>query len=180
MRDYCTTKEAAELTGASRQIIRTYTEKYRRHFSTEATPEAGQARRFTRADLALIGFIHTSTTSAGLTHEQVAEQLASGELERFDWQPERPEAPEQAEETESTTSTMLVPYAQLRAAELLLHDAQRRETMAREETETLRERLERLQLELGEARGELAAYKAMQPKRPRWWLWLFGGTQGEQ
>lgn len=180
MKDAYTTKEAAELTGASRQIIRTYTERYRRWFSTDATPEPGQARRFTRADLALIGFIHTSTTSAGLTHEQVAEQLASGELERFEWQPERSEAQEQAEEAEASSTALLVPYAQLRAAELLLHDAQRREGEAREETDTLRERLERLQLELGEARGELAAYKAMQPKRPRWWLWLFGGTQGEQ
>ena len=180
MRDYYTTKEASDLTGASRQIIRTYTDRYKRYFSTDATPEAGHARQFTAADLVLIAFIHTRTTAQALTHEQVQEQLASGELERFEWQPERQQSAEQPQEQESSAGTMLVPYVQLRAAEMLLHDSQRREAEAQSETNALRERLERLQLELGEARGELMAYKAMQPKRPRWWLWLFGSTQGEQ
>ena len=34
-----------------------------------------------------------------------------------------------------------------------------------------------MQRELGEAHGELNAYKAIRPKRPAWWVWLFGGEK---
>ena len=81
---YYTTSQAATITGASIQTIRTYTKLYARHFSTEATPELGQARRFTAADLRVIRFA-IELAQQNFTREQVAERLAAGELERFEW-----------------------------------------------------------------------------------------------
>ena len=45
-----TTKDASELTGASKQALRVYTTRYKRYMSTEATPDAGAERRFTEGD----------------------------------------------------------------------------------------------------------------------------------
>lgn len=183
MKEYFSTKEAADLVGCSPQILRTYTGRYERYLSTEATPQPGSARRLTFADLRLIAFVYTKTSKQGdnLTHEQVQEQLAAGELDAFDWQPEALQsaqgAPGSAPDSETDTSTALVPMAQMQAAQALLHDAQRRENEAKERVDSLQERLEAIQRELGEAQGELSAYKALRPKRPAWWVWLFGGEQ---
>ena len=175
MPDFHTTKEASEQIGASRQIIRSYTKQYARYLSSEATPESGQPRRFTPADVRLLAFVK-ARTGAGLTHKQVQEELAAGELESFDWQQQR-DAPEseRSQDTEDSPGTVLVPYAQLQAAQLLLQDAQRREHDAVETAQELQERLEQLQRDLGLAQGELQALKSLQPRRPAWWVRLFGG-----
>lgn len=181
MQDYYSTKEAADLTGASRQIIRTYTNTYQRYFSTEGAPaQPGQPRRFTAGDLKLIRFIYTSTAEQKLTHEQVQDRLAEGHLEQFAWQP--PEATESAgtgEKAAEIPNTALVPVERLQAAQALLLDAQRREAEASEQVQALQERINTLERELGKAQGELSAHKALQRKPPAWWTRLFGGRQSE-
>lgn len=180
LKEYYSTKEAADLVGCSPQILRTYTDRYARHLSTEATPEPGAVRRFTFADLSLVAFVYTKTSKQGenLTHERVQELLAAGALDSFDWQPEALASAQSASENATDASTALVPVAQMQAAQALLNDAQRREREALERAEALQERLETMQRELGAATGELSAYKALRPKRPAWWLWLFGGEHG--
>lgn len=174
--EHFTTKQAAELTGASRQIIRTYTNTYQRYFSTEGAPEQpGQPRRFTAADLKLIRYVYTSTAEQKLTHEQVLERLAAGDLDRFEWQ--LPEATGNAEGSSvgaEQSSTALVPIERLRAAQALIQEAQRREAEAAQKAEELQDRLLAAERELGKAQGELAAYKAMQRRPPTWWVKIFG------
>ena len=134
MSDYYTTKDASELTGASRQIIRTYTGAYARYFSTEATPEPGQQRRFTSADLKLIKYIYSLTSDQNLTHEQVQERLAAGGLDEYDWQPPQPLASAQPGQTDQ--SAMLIPVERLQAAQALLQaeKLERERLIEREQT----------------------------------------------
>jgi DNA-binding transcriptional MerR regulator len=161
MKPYYTPAEAAAATGASRAAIRTYTQRYARSFSTEATPEEGRARRFTAADLKLIAFIRDKTT---------------GELERFAWEP--PLSTGEQALTEGGEHAALVPSAQLQAIQALLTDAQRREQQAQERLATreqeLHARINDLTRQLGEVQGEFKAYKAHR-RRPTWLVWLFGG-----
>jgi len=180
-----TTKEASELTSASRPIIRTYTQRYARHLSTEATPEQGKERKFTTGDLRVIRFVYTLTQTSE-THEQVLERLAAGELEQFDWQP--PEPQRQAapggrytgnESAEADPGAYLVPIERLQAAQALLQDAQRREVAAGEQVATLQAEVQRLTLELGKAQGELAGVKASRYRSPQWWRSIFGGRASE-
>ena len=173
---YYTTSQASEITGASIQIIRAYTKLYARYFSTEATPEPGQARRFTAADLRLIKFAH-QLSRQNITREQVAERLAAGELDRFDWQPPEPES--EPEQPSSEPSTALVPLERLQAAQALLRDAQSREQAAAEQVAALQAEVQRLAGELGKAQGELQGYKAAQYRAPKWWRTLFGGRASE-
>lgn len=179
--EHFTTKQAAELTGASRQIIRTYTNTYQRYFSTEGAPEQpGQPRRFTADDLKLIRYVYTSTAEQKLTHEQVLERLAAGELDRFDWQPlESPGSGESRDMGAEQSANALVPIERLQAAQALIQEAQRREAEAAQKAQELQDRLLAAERDLGKAQGELAAYKAMQRKPPPWWAWLFGSRQGE-
>ena len=173
---YYTTSQASEITGASIQIIRAYTKLYARYFSTEATPEPGQARRFTAADLRLIKFAH-QLSRQNITREQVAERLAAGELDRFDWQPPEPES--EPEQPSSEPSTALVPLERLQAAQALLRDAQSREQAAAEQVAALQAEVQRLAGELGKAQGELQGYKAAQYRAQKWWRTLFGGRASE-
>ena len=179
MKEYYSTKEAADLVGCSPQILRAYTSRYARYLSTEATPVPGAVRRFTFADLRLIAFVYAKTGKQGenLTHEQVQEQLATGALDSFEWLPEALQGAQSAPESATDASTALVPIAQVQAIQALLSDAQRREREAVERSDAMQERLETMQRELGEAHGELNAYKALRPKRPAWWVWLFGGEK---
>lgn len=173
---YYTTSQASDITGASIQIIRAYTKLYARYFSTEATPEPGQARRFTAADLRLIKFAH-QLSRQNITREQVAERLAAGELDRFDWQPPEPES--ESEQPSSEPGTALVPLERLQAAQALLRDAQSREQAAAEQVAALQAEVQRLAGELGKAQGELQGYKAAQYKAPTWWRKMFGGRAAE-
>jgi len=181
MGDSYSTKEASGITGASTPVIRAYTGVYARYFSTDATPEPGKPRRFTRADLKLIAYVYQKGEREGYTREQVLEQLAAGELDRFAWQApeEPPSATGSAESAESATSNALVPFERLQAAHALMHDAQRREQMATEQVAALQAEVQRLSLELGKAQGEAAALKTNRYQAPRWWRAIFGGRQGE-
>ena len=186
MSAYYTTSQAATITGASIQTIRSYTKLYARHFSTEATPESGQSRRFTSADLRLIRFCR-DLAEQNLTREKIAERLAAGDLDQFAWQPAEPESAAQggpaAESAASSPNTMLVPYERLQAAQVLLQDAQRREAEAVAEAAaqvaTLQAEVQRLSLELGKAQGEAATLKGSRYTAPRWWRAVFGGRQGD-
>src|SRR4051794_28396018 len=116
-----TVTQASKLVGASRASIRAYTlrPEYQRYLSTEATPQAGQERQFTRDDLKLLRFIF-ARTSHGETHEAIGARLSAGELGEFDWSP--PEPQQAAEHEEAATGT-LVPLEQARALQALLADA---------------------------------------------------------
>lgn len=172
LRDYYTTKDAADLTGASHQIIRVYTSKFERFFSTEATPEKGAVRRFTPADLKLIAYIYQSTSQT-IGYDAIAEALQAGALESFDWT--LPEPEEEAEAASGEYSSALIPVERLQAAQALLHDAQRREEQERERADQFQQRIADLERELGEARGELAGFRSAQYRAPAWWRALFGG-----
>jgi DNA-binding transcriptional MerR regulator len=164
-KEYYSTKDASALTGASRQVIRVYTDRYARYLSTEATPGPGRERRFTPTDLKLIAFIYTQTGQNGQTHDQIEAELNGGALEGFAW--ETPEHANVAPETPDSAMGALVPAERLQAALALLQDTQRRELQQGAE-------IARLQNELGKAQGELAAYKSLR-SRPHWWKVLFGG-----
>ena len=173
MRDLYSVKEASALTGIARPTLRTYTVKYARHLSTEATPEPGKERRFTEADLRLLAFVY-QYTDAGETHEQVIDRLAAGELERFAWSlPDSPESPPSDVDAPESASTALVPIERYAAVQTLLQDAQRREREALDKLAAAEGELRRLERELGAAQGRLSA----QYRAPTWWRRLFGGSQ---
>ena len=119
-----TPKQAATRLGISGTSLRTYTDKYARHLSTEAT---ATPRRFTADDLRALTFVVVST-GQGKTHDQI---LAGWDEDypNFTWADEDEEEPDDAE------STALVPAAQLQAARALMLDAQRREQEVRERAE---------------------------------------------
>src|SRR5205085_446559 len=117
MKTTYSTKEASEIIGASRQIVRSYTSTYASYFSTEGSPEqSGQPRSFTHDDLRLIRFIYEMTKQRGQNHNQVLERLKTGELDRFEWKP--------PQEDPEGMNTDLVPVERLLAARVLLEDAQ--------------------------------------------------------
>lgn len=194
-----TVTRAAEVIGISKGAIRAYTlrPEYQRYLSTEATPEAGKERKFTRDDLRLLKFIFEHT-NVGETHKAIVEHLSAGKLDDFDWSP--PE-PQQAVESGEASTTALVPIEQLRAIQAILADTRQREGEAREQAQAQiqalqeemrqeRKKVEELQRELGQAQGALEAYKdahdsqrereelaivAKRRRPPRWWVTLFGG-----
>lgn len=177
MSAYYTTSQAATITGASLQTIRSYTKLYQRYFSTEATPESGQSRRFTSDDLRLIRFC-LELANQNLTREQIAERLSAGELANFTWQPTQ-QPLDATQEPAPSSSTALVPYERLQTAQALMLDAQRREEQALDQVATLRAEVQRLSIELGKAQGEAATLRESRYTAPRWWRALFGGRQGD-
>jgi DNA-binding transcriptional MerR regulator len=164
-----TTKQAADITGISRQSLRAYTARYARFLSTDATPAAGIERKFTEADLRTLRFVY-GITSAGRSHDEAIERLQAGELADFDWQaPEPTTAPADARES---MGALLVPIERLQASAALLEDARQREAAALARAEELAAENARLLKELGRAEGKLSArYRA-----PVWWRTLFGGS----
>lgn len=165
------TKEASNLTGISRPALRTYTSRYARYLSTDATPERGSQRRFTRDDLRLLVYVYQAT-AAGATHENVQQRLADGALEEFAWEPPEPPEPGPAEPA-AEGSTALVTREQVQAMQALLLDAQRREQQALEREQAAQEKIAQLERELGMAEGELQAIKTLK-RRPRWLVALIG------
>ena len=172
---YFSTKEASDLTGASKQIIRVYTARYARYLSTEGTPDPGKARRFTEGDLKLLAYVYQQTSTGNMTHEQVLDSLAQGALDRFDWAiPTQGESATEATESAQSAPNALIPIERFQAAQALLMDAQRREQEARDQAQALQDKVNQLERELGQAQGALQAYQAVR-RRPRWWVALFGG-----
>ena len=106
----------------------------------------------------------------------MAERLAAGELEQFDWwPPEPPEAESRAEQAAGEPGTALVPLERLQAAQALLRDAQSREQAAAEQVQALQAQIGELQRELGKAQGELQGFRSAQYRSPKWWRAIFGG-----
>jgi DNA-binding transcriptional MerR regulator len=181
MPEYYSTKEAAELTGASRPIIRTYTQTYRRWFSSEGSPAAGMPRKFTHDDLRLIRFVYESTNS-GIVHTETLARLEAGALETFAWQPSETAPTIDSDErfdADPGGNTALIPIERLQAAQALMQDAQRREAEAAAQLVALQDEVQQLTLELGKAQGELLAVKASRYRAPAWVRSIFGGRSGE-
>ena len=80
------TAQAAKLAGISEGTVRNYVRfpQYAGYFSEGANPPAGQPRQLTEADLTLLAYIREKT-AAGVPHDQVAAQIAAGELAGFTW-----------------------------------------------------------------------------------------------
>ena len=175
MRDTFSTAQASALTGVSAQAIRVYTNVYKRYFSTEAAPLPGVSKRFRPDDLKVIAFIYYLSEQQACTREQVAERLAAGELDTFEWMP--PESATAAPAAPQEQSTALVPIERLQATQALLQDAQRRESEAAEQVAALQSEVQRLAGELGAAKGELAGFRSAQYRSPKWWRSIFGGRQ---
>jgi DNA-binding transcriptional MerR regulator len=168
MQSLYSTKQAAALTGVSRQALRTYTARYSRYLSTEATPAAGVVRQFTEADLRVLAFVYQQTKE-GYSHDQVLAMLAAGDLEGWSWTPKQTLDGE--EEDFEDTQTAIVLHSQLQAvlAQLAVERAERL---------ALQERLESLQHTLGVAEGRLLALSEMngsmlqsQPQRQTQGFW---------
>ena len=167
-----TTKQAADLTGISRQSLRVYTKRYSRFLSIDATPAHGEERKFTRDDLRTLRFVY-DITSAGRPHDEAIDRLQAGDLEQWQWEPAEPaeSAPGGAGASEGE-SMALVPLQSLQLAQALATDAQRREQEAQRRADELAAENARLLLELGEARGKLSN----RYRPPTWWKALFGGA----
>jgi len=163
-----TPKEVSALTGVSPPAIRSYTSRYARFFSPSATPDPGQSRQYTEADVKLTAFIAHSTKERALTHEQIEQELSIGALEQFErplLETTPPAAPEAAA---SESSAVSVPDTQLQAMQALLQAAQHRE-------QELQAEITRLQQELNQAQHALAIYQGQ--RRSQWWTRLFGGRE---
>lgn len=80
------TAQAAKLTGISEGTVRNYVRfpQYVGYFTQGANPAPGQPRQLTEADLTLLAFIR-ERTAAGAPHDQIAAQIAGGELVGFTW-----------------------------------------------------------------------------------------------
>lgn len=162
-RDTYTMLETSTLTGISKPSLRNYSKTYARYLSTGATPEKGEARVFTADDLRVLRFAY-SLTETGSTHDQVLQRLADGELDTFTWRPEDAES--------ANEQTQLLPPEQTRMLAVLFEEYRQRDAAAAARELELRDRIERLQAELGETRGRLAERGRWHP--PAWWKWLFG------
>ena len=90
------TAQAAKLTQVSEGTVRNYVRApmYAEYFSGGASPAPGQPRQLSEHDLTLLAFIREKT-AAGVTHDQIAAQIAAGDMSGFTWS--APEAsPEEA------------------------------------------------------------------------------------
>lgn len=190
-----TPKQVTKIAGISLASVRNYTDRYRRWYSAQATPAPGEPRLFTESDLMLTCYI-AQTTQTGSNHSEIAAHLekSGGVPSKFaeSWElPVQQQASaEQEEEEEATASDALVPNAQARALWAMVEQqiaiAQERERIALERADRTQEeaiakerelltQLAEKERAIGELTGELRAVKEMQPKRPAWWVWLFGG-----
>lgn len=174
MPDY-STGEAARLSGASPNAVRSYAKRHSRYFSDTGAPsDRGSTRKFTRDDVRLIAYIRHLTQNEGQSHEQVAESLAQGALSAWDWQP--PDVPAGDVQPPEATEALATVH-QLQIALAAMRDVRERQDAelvdARDEAERLREEIRKLERELGKAEGALAALQA-QPQRRGWWARLWG------
>ena len=85
--------EAARLLDVSKTTVHRWSTWFAEHLSDQASPEAGQPRRFTEADIATLRRAQRRL-ARGDTWELVAERLAIVEPE--DTEPEEPAEPEEA------------------------------------------------------------------------------------
>jgi DNA-binding transcriptional MerR regulator len=86
------TAQAAQAAGVSSSTIRNvssgpFTAYYAPFLSPGARPGKGQARQFSQDDIRILVYIRQQT-AAGLAHADVAQKLAAGALQDFDWQPD--------------------------------------------------------------------------------------------
>lgn len=167
------TAQAAKLTGVSAGTVRNYVRApmYAPLFSAGANPPAGSPRRLSDNDLALLAYIREQTAQ-GVTHDQIAAQIAAGGLAGFTWSaPEAGQAEAQPGDTwgipkdpAPTQPAPLAIMAQTLTAEL---------AAARQREQILWDRIVEAETRAARAEGELEAVKTAQG-RP-WYKRLFGG-----
>jgi DNA-binding transcriptional MerR regulator len=155
------TAQAAKLTGISEGTVRNYVRApmYAGHFSAGANPPAGAPRQLSAGDLALLAFIREKT-AAGVTHDQIAAQIAAGDMAGFTWQ--APETPQ--EEAPSWEQPQRAAGEAPQPAPLALMASALTQELAqlRDREQALWDRLIASETARARAEGELAALKAAQ------------------
>lgn len=160
--------QAAKAAHISIQSLRNYAKRYVRFLSPHATPKAGETRWFTLQDIRLLAYIAHKTTKQNLSHDQLLAHLDQDTTEMEEFTDYSAPGGEQSESTE------LMPPGLIRAYEVLLNDSKQREQRAVGREQELQQRVEQLERDLGRAQGALEAYGVTR-RRPKWWVWLFGG-----
>jgi hypothetical protein len=140
---------------------------YAGYFSEGASPAPGQPRRLSEGDLALLAFIR-ERTAAGVTHDQIAAQIAAGDLEGFTWS-----APTAGQEEEEAQPKRQAGEAQPAALAIMAQTITAELAAARQREQTLWERIVEAEKRASAAEAALAAVKAAQA-RP-WYRRLLGG-----
>jgi transposase len=164
------TAQAAKLTGISEGTVRNYVRApmYAGYFSAGASPAAGQPRQLSEHDLTLLAFVREKT-AGGVTHDQIAGELAAGELEAFTWS--APEAPQ--EEAPSWEQPQRQPEAQAAPLAIMAQTLTGELASLRADKDTLWERVVAAEKRASAAEAELAALKAAQSRG--FFRRLFGG-----
>lgn len=134
-----TVPEAARTLEIAASSIRNYCkdDRFRPYFSAGATPATGTARQLSPTDVKLLAFI-SRNTAAGISLGDVAQRLADGELQAFEWTPD-----DQAQETQPGSALMLI-----RQYRIDLQEAHAAEVELLREVADLRARLAAAEAEL--------------------------------
>lgn len=187
------TPQAAKLLGISEGSIRNYVrhDLYAPYFTAGANPPKGVQRELTDHDLTLLQYIR-ERTAARILHEQIAEEIAAGELEERTWTPPAPDQ-EDLEDDSATapdvdgwgvprrkpapesSSPPPAPLALL-ASSLVeeLTRAREREEQSRQREQGLWNRIVELESAKSRAEGELSELRAAHQRRG-FLARLFGG-----
>lgn len=72
------TKDVCDVFGISRQTVRIWSEEFAEHLSPSATPQKGQQRNFSDADMAVFALVH-EVKGRGGTYDTAHLQLKSGQ-----------------------------------------------------------------------------------------------------
>ena len=169
------TAQAAKLTGVSAGTVRNYVRAplYAALFSTGANPPAGSPRRLSESDLSLLAYIREQTAQ-GVTHDQIAAQIAGGGLAGFTWS--APEAGQEA--AQGVDGWELPPKRQAGEAQpaplaIMAQTLTAELAAARQREQMLWDRIVEAETRAARAEGQLEAVKTAQG-RP-WYKRLFGG-----
>lgn len=187
------TPQAARLLGISEGSIRNYVrhELYAPYFTAGANPPKGVQRELTDHDLTLLQYIR-ERTAARILHEQIAEEIAAGELEERTWTPPAQDAENLGDESATppdvdgwgiprrkpapeSSAPPPAPLALL-ASSLVeeLTRAREREEESRQREQELWDRLIAAESARSRAEGELAELRAAHQRRG-FLARLFGG-----
>jgi DNA-binding transcriptional MerR regulator len=165
------TSQAARLAGVSPSTIRNlttgsrYAPCYAPFFGPGVNPGTGQPRQFTEGDIRLLAYVRTQTAQ-GVSHADIAGQLAAGALEGFTWSaPEAPpeEAPPRSARPEASTALVVVREAAVQLAGAIY-------AQAAEENRRLQTALIDAERRAAVAESQLAALRGRS-----WWSRLWGG-----
>ena len=172
------TAQAAKLAGISEGTVRNYVRfpQYVGYFTQGANPAPGQPRQLAESDLTLLAFIREKT-AAGVPHDQIAAQIAAGELEGFTWSVPEAAAGDHWDVNpaagQGQTAALALGQQWVDLLNTTLQGAQAREAVLTDRLIAAESARARAEGQLEAAQAQLAELKAAQD-RP-FWRRLFGG-----